>query len=119
MFDNMAVLQLPVNPLDEEQLKLKIKIINKIVPLGHQKGLLIYFGDVFPNYNSLFNQVKKNILAYVPSDFILTLHAPFSSHCPNRYLNFSLPESIVFFKQTIKLAEEIKAKSITSCISVT
>ena len=47
MFDNMAVLQLPVNPLDEEQLKLRQKELAEEIELDiHRQNLLEQSGTI-------------------------------------------------------------------------
>lgn len=109
----MAIIQLPVNPLDEEQLVRKVSILTKVLSPSHKPGLLLYAGLFKENGDAHFSLIQRNLSLHVPKNYVLTLHAPFSAHVPTSKTNLAYSESLDTFGKAIQLAEEISASSIT------
>ncbi len=105
----MAVIQLPCSPVSG-RIKHAVEVLERVVPDDYKKGIQLFLGH--PDYLGKAEKIKKAVRG-IPPKYHLTVHAPFSAHVPLSKCNLSFDEGLETLRKSIRLAEELNAKSLT------
>jgi len=106
----MAILQLPALGTSQEQVQYVMGILDEHVT-KNRKGLqLLCPKNIMGDLDA--QKRLRSIAKDIPSDYVVTFHAPFDAHVPNTKLDLSHPDSVATYCAVADLATEIGAQGI-------